>query len=107
MFRSLTGGLLRLGLISGAHAQDNAAADKAKTILQRAAEAAAAVAAKAQQAVAQAVAIRSPYRSGQERDAVDPQDAIERFALLTAGGPVVVQVTLTIDGQPFRIGREQ
>src|SRR5262245_59111496 len=107
MFRSLAVGLLSLSLVSAAAAQEQSAAEKARTNLQRAAEAVAAAAAKAQQAIAQAAAIRSPYRGGTEREAVDPQDAMERFALLTAGGPVVVQVSLTIDGQPFRIGREK
>jgi EF hand len=107
MLRSFVVGLLGLGLCFAATAQETADVEKAKTNLQRAAEAAAAAAAKAQQAIAQAVAIRSPSRGGQERETVDPQDPIERFALLTAAGPVVVQVTLTIDGQPFRIGREK
>jgi len=108
MLRSLAAGLLSLGIVSAASAQEQSPAEKAKTNLQRAAEAAAAAAAKAQQAIAQAVAVRTPYsRGGQERDVVDPQDPIERFAVLTAGGPVVLQVSLTIDGQPFRIGREK
>ena len=37
----------------------------------------------------------------------DPQDPIERFLLLTPGGPLVVQVAITIDGKPFRMKREE
>jgi len=55
----------------------------------------------------QAVVRTAPSRNGPERETVDPQDRIERFALLTVGGPLIVQVSLTIDGQPFRIGREK
>lgn len=43
----------------------------------------------------------------QEREHADPSDPLERFALLTSGGPVVVEVSLTIDGQPFRQARER
>lgn len=42
-----------------------------------------------------------------ERENADPQDPYERFALLTPGGPVVVQVALTVNGQPFRTVREK
>lgn len=60
----------------------------------------------AEQAAAQAV-VRTTSRASIERETVDPNDPIERFALLTAGGPVIVQVALTIDGEPFRVGREK
>jgi Ca2+-binding EF-hand superfamily protein len=59
----------------------------------------------AQDAAAQQVLPAFPR--GSERDFVDPADPIERFALLTAGGPLIVQVSLTIDGEPFRVGREK
>lgn len=42
-----------------------------------------------------------------ERENADPQNPYERFALLTPGGPVVVQVSLTVNGQPFRTVREK
>ena len=42
-----------------------------------------------------------------ERENADPQDPYERFAILTPGGPVVVQVALTVNGQPFRTVREK
>jgi Ca2+-binding EF-hand superfamily protein len=60
-------------------------------------------------ATAQAVVVRGS-RGGvatQERENADPQDPYERFALLTPGGPVVVQVALTVNGQPFRTVREK
>ena len=41
------------------------------------------------------------------RENVDPHDPIERFMLLTTGGPLVVQVAMTIDGKPFRTKREE
>jgi Ca2+-binding EF-hand superfamily protein len=51
---------------------------------------------------------RRPYAPpSAEREDADPGDPVERFALLTPGGPVVVQVSLTIDGQPFRQARER
>lgn len=37
----------------------------------------------------------------------DPHDPRERFVLLAPGGPLVVEVSLTIDGQPFRMAREK
>jgi Ca2+-binding EF-hand superfamily protein len=42
-----------------------------------------------------------------ERENADPQDPYERFALLTPGGPIVVQAAITIGGQPFRSVREK
>ena len=60
-------------------------------------------------ATASAAAIRNG-RGGYallERENADPQDPYERFAVLTPGGPVVVQVALTIHGQPFRTVRER
>ncbi|HZN35238.1 MAG TPA: hypothetical protein VFB80_15525, partial [Pirellulaceae bacterium] len=62
---------------------------------------------RAQEAALQA-AIRIPSgRDVAERDVVHPDDPIERFALLTPGGPLVVEAALTIDGKPFRQAREQ
>jgi Ca2+-binding EF-hand superfamily protein len=61
-------------------------------------------------AAGQAVFVRQGFPGNPgvaERENVDPQDPIERFALLTAGGPVVIQATITIDGQPFRTVREK
>ncbi len=55
-----------------------------------------------------AVARRVLPRGAQpERPMADPQDPVERFALLTPGGPLIVEATLTIDGQPFRQAREK
>ncbi len=61
------------------------------------------------QAAAQAVVVRSygpQANTVAVRENVDPQDPIERFLLLAPGGPLVVQVAMTIDGQPFRTARE-
>ena len=60
-------------------------------------------------ATAQAVVVRGGPRLAAtlERENADPQDPYERFAVLTPGGPVVVQVALTISGQPFRAAREK
>ena len=33
---------------------------------------------------------------------VDPNDPIERFAVLAPGGPMIIEVEMRIDGQPFR-----
>lgn len=87
-----------------------AAAQKAKEASQKLVEiqkAAAATVAKVRNTVAQTVAPSPFSRGSTERDVVDPQDPVERFALLTAGGPLIVQASLTIDGQPFRLGREK
>jgi Ca2+-binding EF-hand superfamily protein len=40
------------------------------------------------------------------REEVDPQDTVERVLLLSPGGPLVIELTLTIDGQPFNVPRE-
>ncbi len=45
--------------------------------------------------------------NGTVREVVDPLDAVERFLLMAPGGPLIVEVTMTIDGQPFRIKREK
>lgn len=37
---------------------------------------------------------------------VDPQDKTERLLLLAPGGPLVIELAMTIDGQPFRAHRE-
>jgi Ca2+-binding EF-hand superfamily protein len=42
-----------------------------------------------------------------ERADVDPSDATERVLLLAPGGPLILQATITIDGQPFRAPREK
>jgi hypothetical protein len=60
---------------------------------------------KVAQAVAQLRYV--PGNGMRERESADPQDPVERFALLTPGGPLVVQAALTIDGQPFRLAREK
>lgn len=39
--------------------------------------------------------------------AVPPREPGERFLLLTSGGPLVVEVSLTVDGQPLRVARER
>jgi len=41
------------------------------------------------------------------REKVDSNDPLERFLLLTPGGPLVVEVAMTIDGKPFRKAREK
>ena len=41
------------------------------------------------------------------RDKVEVNDNVERILLLSAGGPIIVETQITIDGQPFRIGREK
>jgi Ca2+-binding EF-hand superfamily protein len=57
----------------------------------------------------QAVVVqRNPYTQNFAiRQEVDPQDAVERFLLLTPGAPLVIEATMTLDGQPFRIPREK
>ncbi len=40
------------------------------------------------------------------RKEVDRGDSKERFVMLTPGGPVVVEVSITLDGKPFRVARE-
>jgi Ca2+-binding EF-hand superfamily protein len=40
------------------------------------------------------------------REEVDRNNSIERFLLLLPGGPVIVQATMTIDGQPYQVRRE-
>jgi EF hand domain-containing protein len=112
MLRSYTV-VLTLIVIGAANAEEPQAApatEQAKVASEQLAElkkAAAEAAAKTQAAIAQAAAVRPPLRGSPERQTVDPQDAVERFALLTAGGPLIVRASLTIDGQPFRLGREK
>ena len=55
---------------------------------------------------AQAVVARGGLAT-QERENADPQDPYERFAILTPGGPIVVQAAITVGGQPFRKVREK
>ncbi len=40
------------------------------------------------------------------REEVDRNNSIERFLLLLPGGPVIVEATMTIDGQPYQVRRE-
>src|ERR1700752_4010922 len=40
------------------------------------------------------------------REHVDPRDPVERFLLLAPNGPLVIEVSLFIDGQPFNVPRE-
>lgn len=46
------------------------------------------------------------YGAYQIREDVDPQDGVERFALLLPAGPLIVEATMTLDGKPFRAARE-
>jgi Ca2+-binding EF-hand superfamily protein len=41
------------------------------------------------------------------REEVDQNNPVERFLLLLPGGPVIVQATMTIDGEPYQIRREK
>ncbi len=41
------------------------------------------------------------------RQDVDRDDSVERFALLLPGGPLLVEVEMTVSGRPFRHGREE
>lgn len=67
---------------------------------------------KAQAAIAKAraaAAIQSRSLLGgsmRARTKVDATDTQERFALLLPGGPMLVQLTLHVDGKPFRTARE-
>lgn len=113
--------LISAGSVQPVKAQESSkqvAEEKAQATLQKAAEAqkaaaaaaaqAAAARAQAAAAAAQAAAVRAGAARGTpERDVVDPLDPIERFALLTPGGPLVVKASLTIDGRPFRQAREE
>ena len=59
--------------------------------------------------IAQANAMRTAARYGAgivARQNPDPHDAQERFAILTPGGPLIVQVSLSLDGKPFRQQRD-
>lgn len=63
----------------------------------------------AQAAAARATVSRGVYGGNatmRVRQNVDVDDPIERFLLLLPGGPVVVQVAMTVDGKPFRTKRE-
>lgn len=86
-------------------AQAKAQLEAAKRAVAERREAVRQAAAAAQQAMVQAsyAQVRGPVRE----DDVDPQDPRERFALLLPGGPIVVEVALTFDGQPFRLAREK
>lgn len=58
-----------------------------------------------------AVTAPAPFR-GKERPSVrveslDPHDPVQRFIVLTSGGPLILDVAIAIDGQPFRIARER
>jgi Ca2+-binding EF-hand superfamily protein len=89
-------------------AEKQAAADKLAAAMRRLTEAqrAARQATQAQQAALLAARAGVAGRPS-DRETVDPQDPVERFALLTPGGPLIVQASLTIDGRPFRMAREE
>jgi Ca2+-binding EF-hand superfamily protein len=62
-----------------------------------------------QTAAAQAVVVRRsggavPAGVAADRDPGDPR---ERYLLLTPGGPLVMELSITIDGRPFRLAREK
>ena len=86
----------------------NKRVDEAKKKLEAATKEAVKQRAANKKVAAQAVAVRnlSYYANVAVRENVDPQDPIERFMLLTTGGPIVVQVAMSIDGKPFRTKRE-
>jgi Ca2+-binding EF-hand superfamily protein len=66
--------------------------------------------AEAQRRAAEAARrVRLPYYGANYpvRQTVDRTDALERLLLLTPSGPVVVEASITIDGQPFREPREK
>ncbi|MGE0609130.1 MAG: hypothetical protein AB7O62_18700, partial [Pirellulales bacterium] len=58
---------------------------------------------------AQAATLQVSALGGQqpERYIVDPQDNVERLLLLTPAGPLVVEIAMNIDGEPFRVSREK
>ncbi|MCO6454456.1 MAG: EF-hand domain-containing protein [Pirellulaceae bacterium] len=84
--------------------QAKARLEQAKRVVARQREAARQASAAARQATVQAsyAQVRGPVRED-----LDPQDPRERFALLLPGGPLVVEVAMTFDGQPFRLAREK
>lgn len=60
-----------------------------------------------EQVVVAAQAGRTVYQADfAVRTEVDALDPIERVAILTPGGPVVVELSIFLDGKPFRIRRE-
>jgi Ca2+-binding EF-hand superfamily protein len=88
--------------------------DEAKSKLEAAIKSSAKLREEARKAqvAAQAAAARATTRgavsnpSMRVRQKVDVTDPVERFLLLLPGGPLVVQVALTVDGKPFRTARE-
>ncbi len=60
----------------------------------------------AAQAAARRAVFTIPTNLGIREDA-DPQDPIEKLAVLTPSGPLVVQVAMTMNGKPFRMAREK
>jgi Ca2+-binding EF-hand superfamily protein len=64
------------------------------------------IAAQAAAARATTAGAYSSNASPRVREKVDVEDPVERFLLLLPGGPLVVQVAVTVDGKPFRTARE-
>lgn len=55
-----------------------------------------------------AAVLRQPFNGNiAVREEVNLLDPTERFLLLAPGGPLIVEVTMTIDRQPFRTQREK
>ena len=82
----------------------NVAADERSDALKKVQEAKKKVAALRARAAATEVAARSSayYQNiNRVRKEVDADDSVERLALLAPGGPIIVEVSLTIDEQPF------
>ena len=48
-----------------------------------------------------------PPLIGGVRAKVDPKDNVERILVLSPRGPIVIEVQLNRDGQPFRVLREK
>ncbi len=70
-----------------------------------AAEKAAAKAAAAR--VAQVAVLRASAPAVPTDASADPQDSRVRLLLLTPGGPLLVETSVLLDGQPFRMAREK
>ncbi len=85
--------------------------EEAKSKLEEARKAVAKLQAELKKAAAAQVFLaRAGFARGSSvavREKVDPQDAVERFVLLTPGGPLVIEAAMTIDGKPFRQAREK
>jgi Ca2+-binding EF-hand superfamily protein len=61
-----------------------------------------------QAAAQEAVVVRQPWGgfAASEPAEVDPTNAKERLLLLAPGGPLILEVEITIDGKPYRTDRE-